>query len=285
MSRGEEKMKQYEKMLKRTILPTTRVSGSGKVKVEGIGEVHISGSGYVSPEEIKISGSGRLPGGIKVGRLKCSGSISVDGDVEAEEMHFSGSAVIAGNVTAKRLKASGSFSAEGGAKGDLLVFSGSCRILGGVESNDTLRAHGSLRVLGDINARHRVELHGRFVVDGKIVTREFEAELGRWESHIKSGLEAINVEVKKREFEGIVIFGIPVFGIFSKGKGRISTTDIIAKGRVFIENVTCNNVTGRDVIIGEDCEIKGKVKYSGEVSIHPKARLTNPPEKIEEKVL
>lgn len=272
-------MEAYEKMLKKTAIPTTRVSGSGKVNIEGIGEVHISGSGFVSPEEIRISGSGRLPGGIKVGRLSCSGSVSVDGDVEAEEMRFSGSASIDGNITAKQLKASGSFSAGGKAKGNSMHFSGSCRIFGEVELDDELQAYGSLRVLGNIKAKRRIELHGRFLINGKVVTDEFEAELGRWESRIRNGVEAINVEIRKREFEGIVIFGIPIFGIFSKRKGKLTTSDITAKERVFIENVSCNNVIGKYVVIGEGCEIKGKVKYSDKVSIHPKARLTVPPEK------
>jgi len=281
MSSGKEKMKEYENALKKTSIPTTRVSGSGKVNIEGIGEVRISGSGFVSPEEIRISGSGHLPGGIKVGKLGCSGSVIVDGDVEAEEMRFSGSASIAGNVTAKKLSASGSFSTGGNARGGIMQFSGACRIIGRVELNDALQAHGSIRVYGDIKAQRLVELHGRFIIDGKIVTENFDAELARRESRVRNGIEAMNVEIRKREVEGIVILGIPIFGFISR-KGMLRTSNITAKGSVFIENVSCDNVTGRDVVIGKGCFVKGKVRYSREVSVHPKARLTNPPEKIKE---
>lgn len=281
MKSGKDKMREYEEAFKKTAIPTTRVSGSGKVHIEGIGEVFISGSGFVSPEEIRISGSGRLPGGIKVGKLSCSGSVTVDGDIEAEETRFSGSASIAGNVTAKTLSASGSFLAEGNARGGAMRFSGSCRILGEVELEDFLQASGSLRVSGDVKARHSVELHGRFTVGGKVVTENFEAELARQESRIRRGIEAVNVEIRKREFRGLVVFGIPVFGWFSR-KGKLSTSDITAKGKVFIENVYCENVTGKDVIIGEGCIIKGKVKYSGEISVHQNAKLAHAPEKNEE---
>jgi hypothetical protein len=58
---GEERMKEYDKRLRETAIPVTHVSGSGRVHIEGIGDIRISGSGFVSPEEIKISGSGSLP--------------------------------------------------------------------------------------------------------------------------------------------------------------------------------------------------------------------------------
>lgn len=281
MSSGKEKMKEYEEALKKTAIPTARVSGSGKVYIEGIGEVFISGSGFVSPEEIRISGSGRLPGGIKVGKLSCSGSVVIEGDIEAEEIRFSGSASIAGNVTAKTLSASGSFSAEGNSRGRTMCFSGSCRILGEVELEDSLQASGALRVSGDLKARRNVKLHGRFTVGGKVVTENFEAELAQQESRVRKGIKAVNVEVRKREFKGIVIFGIPVFGWFSR-KGKLSTSDITAKERVFIENVYCDNVSGKDIVIGEGCVIRGKVEYSGEISVHKNAKLAYPPEKIVE---
>jgi hypothetical protein len=35
-------MKEYEKKLRETAIPTTRVSGAGKVHIEGIGDIRIS---------------------------------------------------------------------------------------------------------------------------------------------------------------------------------------------------------------------------------------------------
>ncbi len=275
---GEEKMREYEKRLIETAIPTTRVSGSGKVHIEGIGDIRISGSGFVSPEEIKISGSGSLPGGIKVGRISCSGSVSIEGSAEAEEMSFSGSASVAGDAKAKSLSASGSFSADGEVKGSLMKTAGSCKIGRGIELEDVLRAHGSLKVLGDVKAKNMVEIHGRFDVNGKIITSDFEAELSKSESHVRNGIEAINVSVKKRGVEGLVLFGIPIFGRILRD-GKLYTTDIVAEGKVYLENVSCNNVYGKDVTIGEGCTVKGKVKYSESISVHPKAKVANPPEK------
>ncbi|MCD6263038.1 polymer-forming cytoskeletal protein, partial [Candidatus Bathyarchaeota archaeon] len=142
---GEERMREYEKRLRESEIPTTRISGSGRVDLPGLGEVDISGSGYISPEEIRVSGSGRLPGGLRVKRIMCSGSVTVGGDVEAEEMTFSGSASILGSVHAERLSASGSFKTGGGLRGGSMRFSGSCRIGSDAQLEGSLVLHGSLR--------------------------------------------------------------------------------------------------------------------------------------------
>jgi cytoskeletal protein CcmA (bactofilin family) len=276
---GEEKMREYEKKLRDLTIPTTSISGSGRVSVPGIGDVHISGSGYVSPEEIRVSGSGRMPGGFKVGRIRSSGSFTIGGDIEADEMDFSGSASVMGNVYAKRLTASGSFKAEGGAVGESMRFSGSCRLGGDVQLEGSLVAHGSLTVSGDVSAENQVELGGSFDINGKLTTGTFKAELSHSRSHVEKGIQADNVDVRKRsEAEGLVIFGFPVFGRRFR-EGELSATDIVGREKVYLENVYCDNVTGRDVVIGEGCEVRGRIRYSDAVEVHPKARVMNAPEK------
>jgi cytoskeletal protein CcmA (bactofilin family) len=275
---GKERMSEYDKRLRETAIPTTRVSGSGRVHIEGIGDIRVSGSGYVSPEEIKISGSGSLPGGIKSGRIICAGSVLIGGEAEAEEMSFSGSGSIAGDVKAKVLSASGSLSIDGEVKGSLMKVAGSVKVGKGIELEDALRVHGSLRVLGDVEAKNIVEFYGSFDVSGKVTTESFEAELSRHESHVRNGVEANNVSVKKKGVEGLVLFGIPIIGRIVRD-GKLYTTDIVAKERVHLENVCCDNVSGKDLTIGEGCIIKGTVKYSETISVHPEAKLSNPPKK------
>lgn len=259
---GKERMRAYEKKLREMAIPTTRVSGSGRVNVPGIGEIHVSGSGFISQEEIRISGSGRLPGGIKVGKIRSSGSVSIDGEIEADEMSFSGSAAVAGPVKAKSLS-----------------FSGSCAIGKAVELEDSLRARGSLKVSGDLKANNLVDIRGCFEVEGKLIANTIEAELNRSKSYVRNGIEAVSVDVRKGETEGIVIFGFPLLGKKFRS-GKLSTTDIVAKERIYIENVSCDNVIGGEVTIGEGCVIRNRVKYSYSITVHPTASLTNPPEKV-----
>lgn len=271
---GDERMRRYEKSLREIAIPTTRISGSGRVNIPGIGEIRISGSGRISPEEIRVSGSSRLPGGLKVGRISGSGSVSIGGDVEADEMDFSGSVSIMGSVFSERLSASGSFKAEGDAKGGSMRFSGSCRIGDEVELEDSLVVHGSLTVSGNVDAQNLVELGGSYDIGGKLTTSTFKSELSWRRSHVEKGIQADYVDVRKgRKVKGLVFFGRRL------REGELHTNNIIGRERVYLEKVHCNNVTGKDVVIGEGCEVRGKIRYSDTVKVHPEAKVTNPPEK------
>lgn len=279
---GEEKRKLYEKELQETgEFLTARISGSGKVYVEGVGTIHVSGSGQVSQDEIRISGSGRLPGGLKVKSVHCSGSVTVQGDIEAEDLSFSGSASIDGNATAKRLTAAGSLSVYGEVKATLVETAGSCRFGKGVEAVDALRMAGSLRASGNVKAKNLVEFRGAFAVDGRIVTNRFEARLVRSdisESHVFGGIQAGSVNVRKRERD-VMIFGLSILGRFF-GEGRLRTTSIISDGKVYLENVDCDDVQGWDVTIGKGCTIRGKTSYSNTISVDPDAKLASAPQRL-----
>lgn len=258
-------------------IPTTRVIGFGKANMPGIGDVRISGSGYVSSEEIRVSGSGLLPGGIKVGRVKGSGSISVDGDIEADEMHFSGSASIMGSVRATSLSASGSFRADNGATGRSMEVSGSCRIGDKIQLEDSLIVHGSLSVRGDLDARKLVELEGSFDIDGRLTTSTFAAELRHSTSYVEDGIQADHIDVRKGRPKDSP-FDLSIFG-GRFGEGELVTTDINGGEEVYLENVRCDNVTGKHVTVGEGCEVLGKIRYSGTIDVHPSARTQSPPKK------
>ncbi len=277
MTKGAEKMRRYEEAMKRGEIPIGSVSGSGKIHIPDIGDIHIAGSGRVSPEEINVSGSCRLPGGLRIGSLKASGSMRVDGAIEAEEIRISGSASIGGEVRASNIFTSGSFKAAGRVVGKRIHFVGSSRIGEEIHSEGNLTAHGYLSVGGDLRTEGTVELRGRFEIDGKLTAERFKGEI-RGKSRIEGGIEADYVEILREEGE-IRLFRLPI--PIWKGRGRrLTTTDIIGKKRVHIEYVTCTNITGGDVYIGEGCEVKGRVRYWGNLEIHPEASLKNPPEKI-----
>lgn len=278
---GEKKMEAYKKKLREaTSIPTQQISGSGRVHIEGIGEVHIAGSGFISPEEIRISGSGSLPGGLKVQKIQCAGMVSIGGDIEAEDIDFSGKASVEGNITTKTLAASGSLIAHEQVKGNLVRSSGACKVGKGIDLKDTLRATGSLTVLDDVKATNAVALHGKFDIEGKVTTKDFEAKLSRSESHVHGGVQAVNVDVKKGRAEGMVILGVPILRRLFRYEGRLHTTDIVAEETVDVENVSCDNVRGKDIVIGKGCVVNGKVRYSNSISVHPSAKIVNPPEKV-----
>jgi hypothetical protein len=284
---GEDKLGEYEKKLAETARnQTAHVSGSGKVHVEGIGDVYISGSGSVSPEEIRISGSGRIPGGLRTKRMVCAGRVSIEDDVEAEEMRFSGSVEAQGNINAKVLEASGSLVVSGEVKGSAVEVAGLFEVRKQINLDDALSVHGYLRASEDLNVEKSVKLRGAFDVHGRVSTGNFEARLRRmewlkWlESSIGNGIEAVNIDIRKMMDRGITLFRIPVLGRIFRD-GRLYTTNIVAKEKVYLENVTCDNVHGRVVILGEGCLVRGKLQYSESVSTHSSSKLAQSPERVD----
>ncbi len=248
-------------------IPATRIRGSGRVTLQGFGTVKVSGSGDISPERISTSGSSTLPGGLRVGELKTSGSSKVEGDIHADRIEFSGSASIEGDAHFSHLRKSGSLRVEGGVNGDTMRVSGSTTIRGDAVIADELRASGSLRVGGDIESEGSVELRGVFKVRGGIKAKHFEAGLGRRLSVAEEGIEAdtVDVEPLPRDWDR---------------EGELRTKDIVGVEEVTIENVECENVRGGKVVIHGGCRVNGKVEYTESIKVDHNSYLAQEPVKI-----
>lgn len=270
-----DKMDDYEKALKKK--GTVVIKGAGEGKTWKGLSIDVSGSGVISDEVIRVSGSARLPGGIKAKILHVSGSASIDGDVIAEEVKVSGSASADGTLEANWLKISGSFKAKG-LRGGSAKVSGSCFIDGPVALNGSLRVSGSFKVTEDLSAEKSVVLTGAFTVKGKLKTENMQVELYRSDCHVHGGIEAADVEVRRHESE-ISFLGFKI--VRHRLRGRLFTPFIKASGRVCLENVVCDDVSGRDIEIGDGCEIKGTIQYSETISIAPTAKVAKRPIKIE----
>ncbi len=278
---GPERMKEYEKRLSSAEIPTTSISGFGRFSIPGLGEGQISGSGYISPEEIKVSGSSRLPGGLKVGSIITSGTTSIGGELAADIVNFSGSTTIHGSLTFERLKGSGSLRVEGPTKGGMMHVSGSCKIRGEIVVEDTFVSSGSLEVSGDVVVEGSAELDGVFEVDGKIKTRRLEVSLSRDRSRVEKGIEADYIDIRKgSRYERIPRFAARLFGLDDR-EGDLYTNVIIGGSEVYLENVICNEISGVKVTIGEGCDIKGTVRYIEAIEVHPEAMVRNLPEKVD----
>jgi cytoskeletal protein CcmA (bactofilin family) len=248
-------------------IPATRISGSGRVTLQGFGTVKVSGSGSISPERISMSGSSTLPGGLRVGELKTSGSSRVEGEVHADGMEFSGSASIDGDAHFDHLRKSGSLDVEGGVYGNTMRVSGSTTIRGDAEIADELRSSGSIRVEGGVKSKGVVELRGVFEVRGRVKARHFEARLGRRLSVVEEGIEAevVDVEPLPRDWDR---------------EGGLRTKDVVGVEEVTIENVECENIRGGRVVIHGGCRVNGKVEYTESIEVSPNSYLAQEPVKI-----
>ncbi len=248
-------------------IPTSKISGSGRLTVPGHGVFKISGSGRISPELIKTSGSSKIPGGLKVGEVRTSGSSKIEGDIEAEFIKFSGSATVDGSVTCEDIDKSGSLRIMKDLNCDSAQFSGSTNIGGYGRFKNELRNSGSLRVGEDIASEGHVRFSGSIRVDGRVTAKSFEGRLGRKDSHIKEGIEADYIEIEP---------GMDNW----RGEGYLVTSNIVGKD-IILENVECDNVTGDKVTILPGCRIRGKIRYRESVKVDPGTKMESEPEKIE----
>lgn len=248
-------------------IPTSKISGSGRLTVPGHGTFKISGSGRISPELIKTSGSSKIPGGLKVGEVKVSGSSTVEGDLETEYMNVSGSSTVEGNLTCMELDKSGSMKIRGDLKCKIAQFSGSTQVGGFGRIEKELRSSGSIRFGEDVESEGHVRFSGAFGVRGKVTAKSFEGKLGRKESFIDGGIEASYIEIR------------PSLNNW-RDEGSLVTTDIVG-GDITLENVECVNVTGNKIRILPGCRIKGKIQYREALAVDPGTRMETEPEKVE----
>lgn len=248
-------------------IPTSKISGSGRLTVPGHGVFKISGSGKISPELIKTSGSSKIPGGLKVGEVKISGSSTIEGDIEVEHMRISGSATVEGSVTCIDIEKSGSLKIEKDITCKSAQFSGSTTIGGFVRFEDEMRSSGSIRVGDGIESEGHVRFSGVIKVDGKVTAKSFEGRLGRKESTIKGGIVADYIEIRPGRDNW-------------RGEGYLVTSDIVGK-EITLENVECDNVTGDKVTILPGCRIRGKIQYRESVKVDPKTIMDSEPDQID----
>ena len=248
-------------------IPTTKISGSGRIHIPDFGELKISGSGRISPEEISTSGSSRLPGGLVIGDVKTSGSSRIEGDLTAETVKFSGSANVEGNLVCEEINKSGSLHVEKDLKFKYGKFSGSTKVGGKGSVETELEASGSISFGGDLVSEDRILYSGVMRVEGSVKAKSFEARLSRDESVIRNGIEAEYINIQRSHDDW-------------RDRGTLYTTDITGE-EIVLENVECNNVTGKTIKILSGCRIKGRVQYSESIKVNPDSNLEKEPEKTE----
>ena len=248
-------------------MPNARISGSGRITLPGYGTLKVSGSGKVHGDEVNTSGSSTIPGGLVLSYLKTSGSTRIEGDVYSDNIKFSGSAKIEGNLECEELIKSGSLSVGKGVKAVYMRTSGSTRVSEGGIIGRELEASGSVEFGADLVSDDKVLYSGVLRVNGIVKAKSFEARLSRDESYIKDGLESdyINIQRSHEDWRNL---------------GTLYTADI--KGDdILLENVECQNVTGRRVVIKKGCLVKGTVTYSETIQVDPASQLKQEPVKVE----
>lgn len=233
--------------------------------------INISGCGQVAPgeyESIRISGSGKLLGLVRCNyfsgagssrgeELECSGPVKVSGSskftktVQAQTLSVAGSLTCGGDLSVEEeLKCSGSMECSGNIKCGTLKITGAAEADSGVEA-ETVTVSGTLDCEGLLNGED-IQISGGGMRIGSIGGSNITIRRGK----------AIRALAR-----------IPILStVFKSAGSKVSVPGGIEGDVIELENVKTPVVSGRIVIIGEDCDI-GLVQYSETISIDANARV------------
>ena len=212
-------------------------------------DMKISGAGAIGAgeyDDVRISGSAKSEGLILCKSFHLSGSFS-GGEVEcSEDFHVSGAGKFAGNIRAKEIHVSGAIKTEGNMKGKEIKLSGAIKTGGDVEAEE-------------------IKISGEVSCGGLINAERLYVNLDSTASSTAENIGGSKITIEKGRSGGF-------FCRLLKKSGKFIVSESIEGDEISIEYTSAKTVTGRNVKIGEKCEI-GLVQYSESIEISPKAKI------------
>ena len=218
--------------------------------------------------EVRVSGASKITSDIICETMSISGAITVDGSVKAGSCKVSGACKINGNVEADTIKISGGSTIKGSLTGKEISLSGGIKVGESIRSTN-LKLAGEIKVDGDMECED-FRLDGGITSGGVVNCETCELNLAN-RSEVN---ELVGAKITVRE--GNSYSGGLIKTIFGKGKGTLKV-NVIEGDEIYLENTTCERVSGQRVTLGPGCRI-GTVEYSEELSIDPDSTVK---EKIE----
>ena len=242
-----------------------KISGSGKV------------NGGVYNEEIFVSGSAVFDGDVKCGELNVSGSVNTKCVECDKEINISGSGKFE-DVKTQSLAVSGSFSADSLTVYKDMKISGSCKVRkdlsaknaqfsGSIQTGGNIK-FGAAAVSGKLECKKNVEAEditvtGRIYVDGLLNAENTVIKFGygAFTNRINS-IGGTNIKIvyyKEGKFDLRDI-------IFDHGNVITKVEESIEGDNIFLQNTECPLVVGKNVTVGYGCKI-GKIQYYNKCEI------------------
>lgn len=228
--------------------------------------ININGAGTAtggSVDEVKINGSGTITSDLDCASFFCNGTSDVRGNVKAERIKVNGTASFQGNVNAGKVKVYGTCDIEGNLTSGEVLVSGSCGIKGTV-SGESIEIQGSVSIAHDCEAESFRGL-GSFSVDGLLNAGTIDIELYGKARAKEIGGEKITVKQGRR-------FGIgKLIKSFFAGAHELHA-GTIEGDEIYLEYTRAKVVRGKNVVIGEGCEID-EVEYTSDLKISQDAKV------------
>lgn len=234
---------------------------SNNLKIKGTETV--SGGQF---DNVKISGNGKINGDVKCDEFECAGKINVVGDLEAREIEIDGNCVVLGKVTSGELELKGVAKFDGDSKikeidvdgrivfcdeleSEDVTVDGECKVFGNVQS-DKININGFLSVGRNCETKQFAS-NGKVDIVGLLTAETADVKLF-WDSKVKE-INAHKVVVEK-----VDKLWVKLVSLIIRPNLHVET---IEGDDVNISFTKANVVRGKDVTIGEGCEIE-TVEYS-----------------------
>ena len=215
--------------------------------------------------DVRVSGASKITSDILCETMNISGAITVDGNVKASSCKVSGACKIYGNVDSDEIKISGGSSITGSLTGKEISLSGGIKVGKSIKSNN-LKLAGEITVGGDMECEY-FKLEGGIISGGVVNCETCELNLAT-RSEVS---ELVGAKITVKESDGYAV-GI-LKSIFGKGKGSLKV-NVIEGDEIYLENTTCERVSGERVTLGPGCKI-GTVEYSEELNIDQDSTVAN----------
>ncbi|MDJ1153553.1 hypothetical protein QNJ25_06425 [Macrococcus caseolyticus] len=210
-------------------------------------------------DEIKVTGIGSVTGDIKADLIKVSGKMDAEGDISVRDFKVSGMTSIEGSLKADTMKTSGKTNVEGSIEGNDVHVSGMLDVEGNI-TGERLKVSGYLTVEGDIEVDH-FECSGKIESDGLINAESINITLGNNCSTQEIGGKEITIlDGKTTDNKGLFA------SFFTENKSGKLSCDLIEGDEIRLENVLCDVVRGKNIIIGKGCIID-KVEYTNTIEV------------------
>jgi len=241
------------------------INGNGKIFGDTTCEKFVCNgkgtvNGNLSADNMAIHGYGNIFGEVIAKKISSDGHSHLGGDVVTKKLEVNGHSSIAGSLKAENAEINGWVSAKGFANIAQLSVDGKCKMQAGLRSED-IHVNGTLTVQGDCEC-DQFTGHGKFDISGLLSAEHIDINLF-WHSKAKE-IGGHSVSIRRQED-----LLVKLLNTFKSVKLDVET---IEADMIEISHTKAKVVRGKDVVIGENCEIE-LVEHTGTIQIHPSAQV------------
>lgn len=193
--------------------------------------------------DVNVEGIGKVGGG-RYKDVNVEGITTILDSIDAENIAAEGTLKVNGNITCTNISCEG-----------MAVFNGS------IDAKEHIEFEGVIKVCGNVQGKS-IDVEGVLNMDGLLSADSISFEVSR--SCNISEIGGSNVKIENNSFHKIGLF---------KRKVKVNCK-VIEGDNIYLENVECDVVRGKNITIGPGCIID-KIEYSMNIDIDKSSTVMN----------